>query len=94
MAHGVSWDPDWVACPGEFIQEYMEINNFSVKVLATACARMSTYSLQMILDGHLKLDAMCARQLEHGTGIPAWFWLKIDSMYRSGLAAGKMHTHS
>lgn len=83
------FDPDWVIAPGQTLQEWREDNNLPVRAAATACGRMDPQIFRRIESGDERITEKLARQLEHGTGIPARLWLNLERVYRAGLAAGK-----
>jgi plasmid maintenance system antidote protein VapI len=84
--------PDWTIAPGVMLEEWMEENGLSSRVLAVACGGRGRIAETMTLIGDVverrPLTGLHARVLAAGTGISALFWLALEHDYRAGLAAG------
>ena len=85
---GTAFDPDWVISPGETLREWIEENNLTVRVTATAC-NLPVEAVQGVVDAKTRLSPRIAVGLEQGTQIPAYLWLNLERAYRNGLRAGK-----
>jgi plasmid maintenance system antidote protein VapI len=91
VSTSVPWDPDWVCCPGETLQEWMDDMHVSPKVLAVAAGRWDEASVAALLAGDLPLTHDIAARLAAATGITPRIWLRFEAQYRAGLAAGRHH---
>lgn len=87
-------DRDWILCPGETLAEWFD----HVGIPARAARTLSPTpipedQLRRFLAGVEPLTDELALQLQDLTGIPAFFWLRLESNYRNGLRAGLTHDH-
>lgn len=88
------WQPDWTIAPASTLQEWMENNGMSPKVMAATWSRdrpakgWAASMVQEVLDKK-PLTEKHAEILERATFIPARVWLNLESLYRRDLAAGR-----
>lgn len=94
MAELHSFNPDWCIAPAATLQEWMEENGVSARLIAATCAPRGDHRVALaeamvtqVLDRQ-PLTGAHAAVLERGTHIPVRFWLALEHNYRAGLAAG------
>jgi plasmid maintenance system antidote protein VapI len=84
--------PDWVVAPAESLQDWMDENHLSPRVLAVACGGRGhlAWTLPLIEDvlERRPLTRHHAHVIAIGTGTSERFWLNLEHNYRAGLAAG------
>lgn len=85
-----NFDPDWVVAPGEVLKEWREEQGLSTRIAAKVCASMPQELYERVEAGERKINDAIALSLAYGTLIPARFWLRMEQIYRDGLAAGKV----
>lgn len=86
----MTFEPDWRVAPGETLQEWMVEHEMSPAELALACRKTRLETLEAVIVGEREISPSIAGALQHGTGIPAKVWLRLEENYRLGLAAGKV----
>lgn len=90
------FDPDWVVAPAEMLQEWMDENGVTVSELAVRCGPKELRDIYEKRLTDILQKRPFARQtpkfLQRATGIPAFFWLTFEGIYRAGLARGKRDT--
>lgn len=84
---------DSVTCPGESLAEWLDVTGITPQ-LACKITSIPEQQMKRLLDGVEPLAEHVARQLQLLTGVPAGFWLRLESNYRNGLRAGLAHPHS
>ena len=88
------FEPDWTVGPGSVLRAWMRENGVDAAILATMAAGKPGRddALKMIEAVLAKepLTEEIAAVLQHGTQVPAGFWLGFEAAYRNGLAAGLM----
>lgn len=83
------FDPDWCIPPGETLKETLE----EIKVGVEAFAEWSGLPLVWVKDfirGDEELTAERAQMLEDTTCIPVRLWMRMEEIYRDGVARGKI----
>lgn len=86
------WDPNYICCPGEILQEWIDEMKADTQEVAQAC-HIYLSDFRQILDGKKVITDTIAEGLYQGTGISPGMWINLEKSYRAGLAAGKVHTH-
>jgi plasmid maintenance system antidote protein VapI len=94
---GHPFTPDWCVAPAGTLDEFITDMGLNVRTMALRCATHEaqiTTTMQAIVDvlERKPLTEVTAILLEHGSGIPARFWLALEKNYRDGLAAGLTDT--
>jgi plasmid maintenance system antidote protein VapI len=87
------WKPDWITCPGETLAEWLDHVGISARVARRLCPAISEDRLERVLGGVEPITDELAADLEHMTGVPSLFWLRMEANYRNGLRAGLTHEH-
>lgn len=67
--------------PGATIKEQLEDKGISQSEFA-AKMEMSEESLNRLLDGGARLTSEIAAKLENVLGVPAKFWINLETIYR------------
>lgn len=67
--------------PGATIKEQLEDKGISQNEFATKM-EMSEESLNRLLDGRARLTSEIATKLENILGVPAKFWINLETIYR------------
>lgn len=67
--------------PGATIKEQLEDKGISQGEFATKM-EMSEESLNRLLDGRARLTSEIATKLESVLGVPAKFWINLETIYR------------
>lgn len=67
--------------PGATIKEQLEDKGISQNEFATKM-EMSEESLNRLLDGRARLTSEIATKLENVLGVPAKFWINLETIYR------------
>ena len=74
--------------PGESLQEELEAREMTQASLAKALARPAGL-VSAIVRGRRSITAETAVALEEALGLPAIFWLNLQSSYELGLSASR-----
>ena len=74
--------------PGEMLREELEAREMTQVALAKAMGR-SPRLVNEIVRGRRSITAETAVALEDALGLPAIFWLSLQSSYELGLAASR-----
>ncbi len=77
----IGFKPDYAVVPGETLRETLESLNMSQAELAERCGRPKK-TINEIMSGKAAITAETALQLERVLGIPASFWIKLESNYQ------------
>jgi len=77
----IGFKPDYAVVPGETLRETLESLNMSPAELAERCGRPAKIIYE-IMTGKAAITAETALQLERVLGIPASFWIKLESNYQ------------
>lgn len=84
----IPFEPDWTVAPKLLLAEYLEVTPASQMAYANpAHAEAITAAVAAVMAKE-PLTADHAAALEVATGAPARFWLRLETLYRDGLAAG------
>lgn len=86
------FEPDWVCCPGETLQEWLEYNNLLSRKFIFRYG-ITADQLAGILAGTEPITEDIAQRLAWITFVPPQFWLNMEHNYRAGLAKGLTHSH-
>ena len=70
--------------PGESIREQMEQQAITLKEFASRM-EMSLEKTNQLLYGKIKITMEIAVKIERILGVPAQFWLNLESVYREKL---------
>ena len=70
--------------PGDTIKEQIEDRGMTQKEFAGRM-EMSGKHISRLIQGYVQLTPETARRLESVLGVPAQFWLKLESIYREKL---------
>lgn len=84
----VRFDPDWVVHPGEVLAEWATNMGLADVPAAERCG-LDLNLYRGLITGDTELTSPIAGMLETGTQIGARFWLNMERIFRTGLAAGK-----
>src|SRR6185437_8261547 len=76
-----TYQPDYVALPGETLLEALEERNMSQTALAQRMGR-SRKLIHEIIHGKARIDEETALELEQVLSIPASLWLNLEQNYR------------
>jgi HTH-type transcriptional regulator / antitoxin HigA len=79
------FEPDYAVPPGQTLREVVESKGMSQRELADRIG-LTVQSLSRILSGEQPISLETARGLELATGVPADFWNRLESQYRTQLA--------
>lgn len=77
--------PDWVAVPGESVNDLLEERGWSQADLATRTG-FTTKHVNLLLKGKAPITEETALKLERVLGSTARFWLNLEAQYREHLA--------
>jgi HTH-type transcriptional regulator/antitoxin HigA len=77
--------PDWVATPGESINDLLEERGWTQADLATRTG-FTTKHINLLLKGKAPITEETALKLERVLGSTARFWLNLEAQYREHLA--------
>jgi addiction module HigA family antidote len=77
--------PDLIIPPGETLREELHVRGISQIDFATKIGR-PVRVINEIINGKKAITAETALQFEEALGIPAHFWLNLESQYRLDLA--------
>ncbi len=77
--------PDWVAIPGESINDLLEERGWSQADLATRTG-FTTKHVNLLLKGKAPISEETALRLERVLGSTARFWLNLEAQYREHAA--------
>ncbi|WP_301103202.1 HigA family addiction module antitoxin [Propionivibrio sp.] len=77
--------PDWVAVPGESINDLLEERGWTQADLATRTG-FTTKHVNLLLKGKAPITEETALKLERVLGSTARFWLNLETQYREHLA--------
>jgi HTH-type transcriptional regulator/antitoxin HigA len=77
--------PDWVAIPGESINDLLEERGFTLDELATRTG-FTTKHVSLLLKGKAPISDETAQRLEPVLGSTARFWLNLEAQYREHVA--------
>jgi addiction module HigA family antidote len=77
--------PDWVAVPGESINDLLEERGWTQTDLATRTG-FTTKHVNLLLKGKAPITEETALKLERVLGSTARFWLNLEAQYREHLA--------
>lgn len=77
--------PDWVAVPGESINDLLEERGWTQADLATRTG-FTTKHVNLLLKGKAPITEETALKLERVLGSTARFWLNLEAQYREHLA--------
>ena len=88
---GASWRPDWAVAPGDILSEALEEREMSQAELARRTNR-PLKTINEIVKGKAAITPETAIQLELVMGIPASFWMNLESRYREHLAREEVHS--
>lgn len=77
--------PDWVAIPGESINDLLEERDWSQSDLAKRTG-FTTKHVNLLLKGKAAITEETALKLERVLGSTARFWLSLEAQYREHLA--------
>lgn len=83
-----NFEPDYVVIPGETLLETIETLGISQSELAKRTGR-PLKTINGIIKGNVAITHDTALQLEKVLGIPASFWINLESNYRQALAKQK-----
>lgn len=78
-------ESDLAIHPGELLSEELEVREMSQRALAEAIGRPAQ-AINEIVRGKKAITAETAIQLEDALGIPAHFWLNLQSDYELAVA--------
>ena len=78
-------ESDLAVHPGELLGEELEVRGMSQRALAEAIGR-PVQAINEIVRGKKAITAETAIQLEDALGIPAHFWLNLQSDYELAVA--------
>ena len=78
--------------PGETIVEMMDDRKIARSELA-ARMNMSEQQLNRLLDGKVPVTPQISSKLEKVFGIPAYFWLNLEAIYRKDIAKIAREAH-
>lgn len=87
MPPPIRHNPDYVTHPGEVLEEHLAASGMSKTELAARCGRPNK-TISEIIHGKAEITPQTAIQLERVLGLPATFWLALESRYRLSLATG------
>lgn len=79
--------------PGETIIEMMDDRKIARSELAPRM-NMSEQQLNRLLDGKVPVTPQISSKLEKVFGIPAYFWLNLEAIYRKDIAKIARESHS
>ena len=77
--------PDWVAIPGESINDLLEERGWTQADLATRTG-FTTKHVNLLLKGKAPISEETALRLERVLGSTARFWLNLEAQYREHVA--------
>ena len=80
--------PDWVAVPGESINDLLEERGWTQADLATRTGFTAKH-VNLLLKGKAPITEETALKLERVLGSTARFWLNLEAQYREYLARQK-----
>ena len=81
----VDFSPDWVAVPGESVNDLLEERGWTQADLATRTG-FTTKHVNLLLKGRAPITEETALKLEWVLGSTARFWLSLEAQYREHLA--------
>lgn len=90
MKSSKPFEPDWVSCPGQTIQEIIDEEGASHRELAKALG-MNEIDVLMLLAGELIITQDIASRLSISIGSNAEYWLNRESNYRRHLSRIKQN---
>ncbi len=79
--------------PGETIIEMMDDRKITRSELASHM-NMSEQQLNRLLNGKVPVTPQISSRLEKVFGMPAYFWLNLEAIYRKDIAKIARETHS
>lgn len=82
--------PDYVIHPGETLAEALEERNMTQSELAQRMSRPKK-TINEIINGKASITEETAIQLEKVLGVPAYFWLNLQTLYREAQARLEEH---
>lgn len=82
------FNPDWVLCPGEHIQEFLEEDLVEREELVSALG-FSDADFHALLSGDMEIDDDIAAVLGKLIGPSSGFWIRLEARFREGLRLGK-----
>lgn len=82
------FNPDYVVPPGATISELMYSLGMSRPEMAEQLG-ISRKQMDALILGDLELSHEIACELAYITKVPVTFWVRCESQYRKGFAAGK-----
>lgn len=81
----VDFAPDWVAVPGESVNDLLEERGWTQADLATRTGFTAKH-INLLLKGNAPITEETALKLERVLGSTARFWLSLEAQYREHLA--------
>ncbi|WP_285751984.1 HigA family addiction module antitoxin [Lentzea sp. NBRC 105346] len=85
MTELVEWKPDWSVHPGETLRETLQERGLTQLACATLIGR-TPQVVNQIINGKKSITADTALDLEHGLGISAEFWVRLQADYDLSVA--------
>ncbi|AQU05235.1 XRE family transcriptional regulator [Dehalococcoides mccartyi] len=79
------YEPDYVAVPGEILEENLEAQNIKKVDLASRCG-LSTKTISQIINGTASISPETALGFQKVLGVSANIWLNLEADYRLFLA--------
>jgi HTH-type transcriptional regulator/antitoxin HigA len=79
------FEPDFTVPPGVTLAETIEAMSMSQAELAVR-AGLSAKAVNLIVQGKAPITPETAIRLERVTGVPAHFWLRLESNFRAQLS--------
>ena len=84
MTNPTPFNADWASPPGDLIQEFLEVQGWSYRELASRLGIAPKY-VEELLDGRSAITANTADRLEKVLGHKAEFWLRLEENYQKDL---------
>lgn len=82
------FEPDYVVCPGEILEETLQCRDIKKKDFASQIGH-SAKMVSEIIAGKAPITAETAIQFEKRLGINASLWMNLEAAYRLKLARKK-----
>ena len=80
-----TYQPDYAVAPGEVLEYELEIRGMSQKELALRTG-LTPKHIVALIKGHSAITPDTAIKLERALGMPAQYWLNLESLFRETLA--------
>jgi addiction module HigA family antidote len=82
---GIPFNPDWSIHPGEILREELKARELTQVAFAEMAGR-SVRVINQIIKGKKSITANTALDLEHGLGVSAGFWVRLQAEHDLAVA--------